>query len=77
MKLEELYPQFKLTDMWGRELVVTARETLFTRQIVNAGIPGVPLSEETPISRTQFALLLLEKFEQLYHEEKRHPPQKD
>lgn len=69
MELKDIYPSFKVIDPWGREIIATARQSIYTRQIVNAGIPGIPLAEETPITRIQFALLVLERIEQLAMEE--------
>lgn len=69
MKISDVYPKFVIKDEWGRELEIRARNSLYTRTQLTGLVPGIEPGEEKPISRTQFAMLLLMKIEELFGEE--------
>lgn len=69
MEISEIYPKFIIHDEWGRDLEVRARNSLYTRTQLTGLVPGIEPGEEKPISRMQFAMLLLTKIEELYGDE--------
>jgi hypothetical protein len=69
MEISEIYPKFTIKDEWGRDLEIRARNSLYTRTQVTGLVPGIEPGQETPISRVQFAMMLLLKIEELFGEE--------
>lgn len=63
MDLSELYPKFSITDEWGRDLEFNCQASGYTRKITNVGVPGLPLGQEAPVSRVNYALAFLDAVE--------------
>lgn len=70
MQISEIYPIFTIEDEWGREIEVRARQSLYSRRVTSHIVPGISPENEEAIGRTQFAMLLLQKVEELAGTEK-------